>query len=261
MADYVERHLRGSAVRDGARLAQMVDLVPAGAASLLDVGAGHGLLLEALQARRGIVGVGIEITEAKVAYARSRGIDLRLGDASQLAFAAASFDVVLCCELLEHLPCGVYEATLGELARVARDAVIVSVPFDERRHFVGCPYCGASVNPNYHFRSFDAGKMADLLPGFALERTMGLGREPHGVLKAWLRPWLSRQWPALLVFPSCGWRLPSPPVASVVAAGPGAPANNTSWLRRLAAALATPGRPLWRVAVYRRAGVASWRGR
>ena len=50
-----------------------------------DIGAGHGVFLEELKAARGIEGVGIEITPAKVDYARARGIDLRIGDAASLA--------------------------------------------------------------------------------------------------------------------------------------------------------------------------------
>ncbi len=242
VADYVERHLR-HAPAETERIARLVSLLAPAAASVLDVGAGHGLLLEALAETRGVRGTGIEITEAKVQYARSRGVDLRLGDASKLDFADRSFDAVYCCEVLEHLPFGTFEAACAELARVARTQVVVSVPFDERRHFVPCPYCGASVNPNYHFRSFPADSMATLLPGWRLETTFGLGREPNGWLKHWARPWLARGWPALLVCPSCGWR-PSPRAAAAGGSGPGR-------LQRLARALPTPARPVWRLGVYR----------
>lgn len=245
VADYVERHLRHSPT-ENERIEHLVALAGAGLHSVLDVGAGHGLLLEALAARRGIRGVGIEITQAKVDYARSRGVDLRIGDASRLAFADRSFDIAYCCEVLEHLPCGAFEAACAELARVAREQVVLSVPFDERRHFVACPYCGASVNPNYHFRSFDAAKMATLLPGWRLERSFGLGREAHGWLKQWLRPWFSRAWPSLLVCPACGWR---PPAAAPTSAG--APAT-PGGMRRLSRLVPTPSRPLWRIGVYRR---------
>ncbi len=243
VADYVEGHLRHSPT-EVERIERLVALAGEGVHSVLDVGAGHGLLLEALAARRGLRGTGIEITAAKVDYARSRGVDLRLGDASRLDFGDRSFDLVYCCEVLEHLPFGVFEAACRELARVARDQVVVSVPFDERRHFVRCPYCAASVNPNYHFRSFDAASMASLLPGWRLETSFGLGREAHGWLKHWLRPWLSRGWPALLVCPSCGWR----PAPAPQAAGAAAPSTS----RRPPPSLPTPSRPLWRIGVYRR---------
>lgn len=246
VADYVERHLRRSPT-ENERIDRLVGLVEPQARSVLDVGAGHGLLLEALAASRGIAGVGIEITDAKVEYARSRGVDLRLGDASQLPFAEASFDTVLCCEVLEHLPFGAFEAACAELGRVARSQVIVSVPFDERRHFVTCPYCGASVNPNYHFRSFSADAMAGLLPGWRLQTTFGFGREAHGWAKHYARRWLARGWPSLLVCPSCGWQPPADAAQAVAAA----PQDGGGWARRLAALVPTPARPIWRIAVFR----------
>lgn len=240
--EYVERHLRNSPV-ENERIERLIALIDPGARSVLDVGAGHGLLLEGLAARRGLAGVGVEITDAKVEYARSRGVDLRRGDAAKLSFDDGEFDAVFCCEVLEHLPFGIFEAACAELARVARSQVIVSVPFDERRHFVRCPYCAASVNPNYHFRSFGAASMVDLLPGWRLEATFGLGRETHGWIKHFARGWLSRDWPTLLVCPSCGWR-----PAEKEAAARGASAGR--W-RSLFRWLPSPTRPLWRIAVYR----------
>jgi cyclopropane fatty-acyl-phospholipid synthase-like methyltransferase len=243
VADYVERFVRGSAA-EMERMRAMVALVPPDTSTLLDVGAGHGVFLEELRLTRGVVGTGVEITQAKVDYARSRGLDLRLGDASALPFPDASFDTVVCCEVLEHLPFGTYEAACRELARLAARCVVVSVPYRERRHFVRCPYCGAAVNPNYHFRSFDEGVLRGLLPGFEIERTLALGREAHGVLKSWLRPLLSRGWPALLVCPSCGWRRP--------AGAPARASQGPSWLHVIGGAIPSPSRPSWLVGVYRR---------
>lgn len=245
VADYVDRHLRGSPT-ERERLAHLCAALPTDVSTLLDVGAGHGLLLEALRDSRGLQGVGIEITDAKVNYARSRGIDLRLGDASRLDFADASFDAVVCCEVLEHLPFRTYEAALAELQRVARRWVVVSVPYAEWRHFVRCPYCAASVNPNYHFRSFDEQAMRGLLPGFTATALQPLGREPHGVLKSWARHLRPHHWPELLVCPSCGWRAPA---RAASAAAPAGRASPPTWTR-----LPTPSRPLWWVGVYRRDG-------
>jgi SAM-dependent methyltransferase len=46
----------------------------------------------------------------------------------QLPFAAASFDAVLCLEVLEHLEDPA--AAVRELLRVARKAVVLSVPYE-----------------------------------------------------------------------------------------------------------------------------------
>ncbi len=45
-----------------------------------------------------------------------------------LPFGDGAFDVVMCCQVLEHLPFGEFASGVGELSRVARRAVLVSVP-------------------------------------------------------------------------------------------------------------------------------------
>ena len=260
VADYVERYIRGS-TSEMARMAQTVELLPAGVDSLLDVGAGHGVFLETLQAARGVRGVGIEITPAKVDYARSRGVDLRLGDAARLAFADRSFDAVLSSEVLEHLPFGTYEAALAELARVARRWVIVTVPCDERRRFVRCPYCTARVNPDYHFRSFAPAAMQGLIEGFRLERTLQLGWQRRSALVELGRRFVER-WPRFLVCPCCGYvERPTAPDhtsqgrASSAAVDVAPASAEPAWralARRAAHWVPARGRAVWLVGVYRR---------
>lgn len=212
-AAYVDRYIRGSAIQME-RIRATAMLLAKEDRTVLDVGAGHGVLLEEIEAAHGIKGVGIEITQSKVDYARSRGIDLRLGRAETLEFDDRSFDAVISCEVLEHLPYGAYEKALTEMARVARRAVIVSVPNEEVRPFVRCPYCGASVNPNYHFRTFSSASIAGLIPGFTLERTIFLGSHRSSPLLTLGRRMLDSAWPPLLVCASCGYRTPRAPVVT-----------------------------------------------
>jgi len=49
--------------------------------------------------------------------------------AGRLPFADASFDVVLCLDVLEHVPREERDALLGELARVSRRFVLLAAPF------------------------------------------------------------------------------------------------------------------------------------
>jgi 2-polyprenyl-6-hydroxyphenyl methylase/3-demethylubiquinone-9 3-methyltransferase len=79
-------------------------------ARVLDVGTGAGILAEEL-ARRGAEVTGIDLAAPSIAAARRHAgsagltIDYRVAAAEDLAAAMpASFDVVTCLELLEHVP-------------------------------------------------------------------------------------------------------------------------------------------------------------
>ena len=123
-----------------------------------------------------------------------------------------------CASRRSTYPAGVYEATLGESARVARDAVIVSVPFDERRHLSGARTAARRSNPSYHFRSLTPGGRRRIsLPGSRSSARWARPRAARcapGVAAAWP----SRQWPALLVCPSRGGGCRARRWLSVVAA-------------------------------------------
>lgn len=86
------------------------ELSPVAGKRLVDVGCGGGILAEAM-AQRGADVVGIDMGEAPLSVARIHqlesglDIDYRQSTAEELASTeAASFDVVCCLEMLEHVP-------------------------------------------------------------------------------------------------------------------------------------------------------------
>lgn len=102
---------------------------PLGAESLLDAGCGEGETL----ARLGtlpprIAAVDISPEAVEFTAARHPDIEARCESVTELPFDDDSFDLVLCLEVLEHIP---EPATaLAELARVAGERLVVSVPHE-----------------------------------------------------------------------------------------------------------------------------------
>jgi SAM-dependent methyltransferase len=103
----------------------------AGPESVLDVGCGEGFLTSEWAERLGhrrIVGVDLDDPKLKREWAtRPRpNLEFRAGEATSLSFDDDEFDMATAIEVLEHVP--EPEATLSEMARVARRWLLVSVP-------------------------------------------------------------------------------------------------------------------------------------
>ena len=79
--------------------------------------------------------VGVDYDEAKVAFMRSKGLDVYHMDAQQLAFSPSSFDLALCLEVIEHVPNPA--KLMSELARVTAEQgkVIVATPDTSKRRW------------------------------------------------------------------------------------------------------------------------------
>lgn len=106
------------------RLEFVASRAPLEAKDVLDVGCGGGILSEAM-ARRGARVLGIDLAQAALEVAELHALDVgvaiqyRLESAEELARTApASFDVITCMEMLEHVPAP--ESVIEALARLVR---------------------------------------------------------------------------------------------------------------------------------------------
>jgi 2-polyprenyl-3-methyl-5-hydroxy-6-metoxy-1,4-benzoquinol methylase len=99
--------------------------------SVLDVGCGEGVLtVQWAERLRGGRVVGIDLDDAKLraewAKRERPNLEFRAEEATRLSFADDEFELAAAIEVLEHVP--EPQATLAEMARVARGHLLVSVP-------------------------------------------------------------------------------------------------------------------------------------
>lgn len=97
--------------------------------SVLDVGCGEGLVLRHLQPHIGSIPCkALDLDPVEVADAERNlpFCDVQVASAYEIPFEPESFDLVMCCEVLEHLDDPA--RALAEVRRVAAHHVIISVP-------------------------------------------------------------------------------------------------------------------------------------
>jgi|GEM_PF-1329422 len=106
-----------------------------GPATVLDAGCAMGLLVEALRAR-GVEAFGIDVSEYAIARVRD---DLKpfCRRVSVLEPLPQRYDLIVCIEVLEHLPAQDCERAVDNLCRVSDDLLFSSSPLDYREatHF------------------------------------------------------------------------------------------------------------------------------
>jgi ubiquinone/menaquinone biosynthesis C-methylase UbiE len=127
---------------------------------ILEVGCGEGIVLATLGARLpGTRLDGLELDEAALAAARMRcpSATLVRWDACALPFGDRTFDLVVCLEVLEHLP--EPARALRDVRRVARAGCLLSVPHEPFFRF-GNLLRGKNVtrlgNPTDHLQHWSA---------------------------------------------------------------------------------------------------------
>jgi SAM-dependent methyltransferase len=111
-------------------VAEVVALSPQ---TFLDAGCGEGFVARRiLDAKPEIALTGCDVSGVALEMAACANVGARFvtGSIADLPFPDRSFDVVGCFEVLEHLPDELPRQALYELARVARHAVVVSVPHE-----------------------------------------------------------------------------------------------------------------------------------
>jgi SAM-dependent methyltransferase len=173
------------------------EMIPGEVETIVDVGCGDGAITNALGRHWAVTGV--DSSAAALEHVTTPAV---LADARELPFEDASFDLAMTSQMLEHLDDAAYGAALGELGRVARDHVLISVPYREDldMRMIRCPRCGLRQHVWGHMRRFTRESLTRDLVGFEPVDTRIFGdlQDPawpkpllwvaHKVFRAWYPP-------------------------------------------------------------------------
>lgn len=157
---------------------------------VLEVGCGAGHVLERFT---GLARTGIDLSVGMLRRIRrrlGRDVELTRGTADRLPFASGAFDIVVCTEVLEHVPDPA--AVVGELCRVAGPdgRVVVSIPNEAnidraKRALRRVPVIRtllrtlAAENNEWHIQQFDLKLLHEIIAGCArIERLKSIPFAP-----------------------------------------------------------------------------------
>jgi len=189
--------------------------LPADVHSVLDVGCGNGIFIDQLGGRIRAFG-----TDRSFAALKQASYLVCQSDAKTLPFADESFDAVVCMEVIEHLPQATLNSVLGELLRVARKYILISVPYREnlRLNIVKCPNCDREFHRAFHMRSFERADLVTLFDHIKVparpKRIEGIHRKPYPFALSFYL-WLKRHgrpqaFRVNTICPHCGYQLAVP---------------------------------------------------
>jgi 2-polyprenyl-3-methyl-5-hydroxy-6-metoxy-1,4-benzoquinol methylase len=133
--------------------------------SILEVGCGEGFMTRAIRDRfPGVPLTAVDASEEALEVARVQNPDVafRCQDVERLDLEDAGYDLVLCAEVLEHLPRS--ETALRELCRVSRRRLVLSVPNEpylRMANFAVLNHFRSLGNPPGHVRHWSTGAFVD----------------------------------------------------------------------------------------------------
>jgi len=236
-------YYQSPAVRE--RIDNLLAIMPRERASVLDIGARNGYISGLLAERYAAV-TALDLVPPE------RGADNVMvvqGDATLLCFPDNSFDIVLCAEVLEHIPPELLKKACNEIARVARYEAVIGVPYrqDLRLDRLTCGSCGKTNPPWGHLNTFHEDRLKHLFEGFIPTATQYVGkkREATNTAAVWLLDLAGNPWGPYdaceAVCMCCGMRMNAPSGRGLIQRAAGAVAVRMNRVQSRVA----PEMPCW----------------
>lgn len=142
---------------------QIMRAIPTGIKSLVDIGCGDGYLLNIIRASRPHLNLyGLDFSHGRLIgiATGNNQVTLAEGTAEAIPIKNNSFDCVVCSEVLEHV--SDYRAAFGELIRISRRYLIITVPNEQAPLKIFCPRCGFEHFFDGHMHTFSQNSIKDI---------------------------------------------------------------------------------------------------
>ncbi|WP_457642103.1 methyltransferase domain-containing protein, partial [Persephonella sp.] len=135
-------------------------LIPKDVKTILDAGCGSGTLTNFFDSKKYDI-TGIDISDTALEYFKHKKVK---GSISNLPFEDNSFDLVICSDVLEHIPEKEFDQSIKELKRVSKKYILIISPNDEdiEANQIKCWNCKTIFHINWHIRSLNLEKLVDL---------------------------------------------------------------------------------------------------
>lgn len=169
--DYYEKYRSEThelTVTEKARIEKTIQFIPEDIKTVLEVGCGDGRIINNLIGKYECV-CGLDISQKALEKVKTNKVQ---GSIENLPFPNNSFDLVICSEVIEHLPYNIYNKSLEELERVSKKNIIISVPNNENLKYrmIKCPQCGCIFHRYRHLRSFNEKQLGKLFNTFQIKK-------------------------------------------------------------------------------------------
>lgn len=138
-----------------------LSILPGDAEKIIDIGSGPGIMSSRIPPFHKVLCMDLD---ERIVKTTSK--PWCIGNITEIPLEDNAADLVMACDVLEHLTTEELGTAIKEIQRVSRRYIYVQVPFNEAlpAGMLTCPYCHHVWHINYHKQSFDIDRILELFP-------------------------------------------------------------------------------------------------